>query len=261
MITATKNNMPGGWAGSLCRKRYIDDQLVNAVNDGIDTVVILGEGFEAQVYRLQELCGIPVYELGLPANVDQKPGPYAGVSVAFPPIAYCDRSISRLMISRTGWPKQFSCRITHRVHSASRGDIPHRRGGAPHPEPIGRRGPGQSSVNNVHPQGFPLRDIGIRYRHRVSRPCSQSTALARRAPSRSGSRIPSRIPMARVRTAQRSRIQHLIPATGRPQRECIGDRTMRTRPTVSIHAPARDYHRTTPVGQGAEVLTRRATRQ
>ena len=44
----TEKRIPGGWAAFLCRKRYVDDQLVNAVTEGIDAVVILGAGYDTR---------------------------------------------------------------------------------------------------------------------------------------------------------------------------------------------------------------------
>jgi methyltransferase (TIGR00027 family) len=72
LFAATEKKMRGGWASFLCRKRYIDDQLVNAVPKGVDAVVILGAGYDTRAYRLPELAGIPVYEVDLPGNIDRK---------------------------------------------------------------------------------------------------------------------------------------------------------------------------------------------
>ena len=46
LIAATEKRLRGGWASFLCRKRYIDDQLVNAVAKGLDAVMILGAGYD-----------------------------------------------------------------------------------------------------------------------------------------------------------------------------------------------------------------------
>lgn len=72
MITATEKKIPGLWASMLCRKRYIDDNLVAAAGTGIEAVVILGAGFDTRAYRLPALATIPVYEVDLPANIDRK---------------------------------------------------------------------------------------------------------------------------------------------------------------------------------------------
>jgi methyltransferase (TIGR00027 family) len=72
LIAVTERQFRGGWASFLCRKRYIDDQLVNAVPKGVDAVVILGAGYDTRAYRLPEVAGIPVFEVDLPANIDRK---------------------------------------------------------------------------------------------------------------------------------------------------------------------------------------------
>jgi methyltransferase (TIGR00027 family) len=72
LITATEKRLQGGWASFLCRKRYIDDQLVNAVAKGVEAVVILGAGYDTRAYRTPELAGIPVCEVDLPNNIARK---------------------------------------------------------------------------------------------------------------------------------------------------------------------------------------------
>ena len=73
MITATEKRIPGLWASMLCRKRYVDDVLVAALDDGwIEAVVILGAGFDTRACRLPALSEIPVFEVDLPANIDRK---------------------------------------------------------------------------------------------------------------------------------------------------------------------------------------------
>ena len=72
LISVTEKKLRGGWASFLCRKRYIDDQLVDAIAKGIDAVVILGAGYDTRAYRLPELAGIPICEVDLPANIARK---------------------------------------------------------------------------------------------------------------------------------------------------------------------------------------------
>lgn len=72
LISATEKQAHGLWASMLCRKRYIDDQLVEAVESGIDAVVILGAGFDTRAYRLAQLATLPVFEVDLPANIARK---------------------------------------------------------------------------------------------------------------------------------------------------------------------------------------------
>lgn len=68
----TDRRISGGWSNFLCRKRYVDDQLLSAVDEGIDAVVILGAGFDTRAYRLPEMATVPVCEVDLPGNVARK---------------------------------------------------------------------------------------------------------------------------------------------------------------------------------------------
>ena len=61
-----------GTLGGLCRKRYIDDKLVEASGSGIDAVVILGSGLDTRAYRLPQLSTVPVYEVDLPQTIAYK---------------------------------------------------------------------------------------------------------------------------------------------------------------------------------------------
>lgn len=72
MIAATEKKLRGGWASMLCRKRYIDDQLARAVDNGIESVVVLGAGLETRPYRVPGLAGVDIYELDLPINIKRK---------------------------------------------------------------------------------------------------------------------------------------------------------------------------------------------
>jgi methyltransferase (TIGR00027 family) len=70
--SATDRTISGGWASFLCRKRYIDDQLRTAIANGVDTVVILGAGYDTRAYRLPELADVAVCEVDLPRNTAGK---------------------------------------------------------------------------------------------------------------------------------------------------------------------------------------------
>jgi methyltransferase (TIGR00027 family) len=63
--------VPGIWAGMLCRKRYVDDKVLDAVANGVSTVVILGAGLDTRAYRLP-IPEIRVYEVDQPINLDRK---------------------------------------------------------------------------------------------------------------------------------------------------------------------------------------------
>jgi len=58
--------------GVLCRKRYIDDKLSQALSSGIQAVVNLGAGFDTRLYRQPGMPALPVFEVDLPQNIAYK---------------------------------------------------------------------------------------------------------------------------------------------------------------------------------------------
>ena len=75
---------PGVWSGMLCRKRYIDEKLVEAAND-IETVVNLGAGLDTRTYRLRGLSGTPVFEIDQPEVIRKKEAGLRRVFEVLPP--------------------------------------------------------------------------------------------------------------------------------------------------------------------------------
>jgi methyltransferase (TIGR00027 family) len=72
MIDLMERRACGVWAGVLCRKRYIDDRLLEALGAGAQAVVILGAGLDTRAYNLPALGAIPVFEVDLPENIAYK---------------------------------------------------------------------------------------------------------------------------------------------------------------------------------------------
>jgi methyltransferase (TIGR00027 family) len=72
MVRASENKAPGVWAMVMCRKRYIDDKVAEAVVDQAETLVNLGAGFDTQAYRLPALDKFPVWEVDQPENINAK---------------------------------------------------------------------------------------------------------------------------------------------------------------------------------------------
>jgi methyltransferase (TIGR00027 family) len=71
VVRASERTGPGLWASLACRKRYIDDNLEQALGD-VDAVVILGAGFDTRGYRLTRHGNVPVFEVDQPLNVARK---------------------------------------------------------------------------------------------------------------------------------------------------------------------------------------------
>ena len=70
-IAAGERAVSGSWALIMCRKRFIDDKLDDALPD-IDAFAILGAGMDTRAYRLARRSDIPVFEVDLPINIDRK---------------------------------------------------------------------------------------------------------------------------------------------------------------------------------------------
>jgi methyltransferase (TIGR00027 family) len=65
--------VPGVRGGLICRKRYIDEKIIESIkNNETDSVVILGSGFDTCAYRNNELSSLPVFELDFPQNIAEK---------------------------------------------------------------------------------------------------------------------------------------------------------------------------------------------
>ncbi|AOJ72393.1 MULTISPECIES: SAM-dependent methyltransferase [Burkholderia] len=71
MAAKSDRNFPGVWGGILCRKRFIDEKLLESAGE-IDSFVNLGAGFDTRAYRLAPLASVPVWEVDQPRNIDAK---------------------------------------------------------------------------------------------------------------------------------------------------------------------------------------------
>lgn len=72
LIDFTEKRAPAVWGGTLCRKRYADDQVSEAIEAGVSQIVLLGAGMDTRVYRLAAPAGVPSFEIDLPANIADK---------------------------------------------------------------------------------------------------------------------------------------------------------------------------------------------
>lgn len=71
-VNLMEKNMPGLWNGFPCRKRYIEDMVIESLNSGIEAIVILGAGLDTLAHRIPQLSAIRVYEVDLPQNIAYK---------------------------------------------------------------------------------------------------------------------------------------------------------------------------------------------
>lgn len=64
-----ERQFPGVFGSFVCRTRYIDDALQDALRGGIGQVVILGAGFDSRAYRIPHVERARVFEVDRPAMV------------------------------------------------------------------------------------------------------------------------------------------------------------------------------------------------
>lgn len=84
VLARRERELPGVIANLLCRTRYMDDVMRDAVADGVEQVVILGAGFDTRPYRIAELSGVDVFEVDHPAVQSAKRVALARASIPVP---------------------------------------------------------------------------------------------------------------------------------------------------------------------------------
>ncbi|OBI52055.1 hypothetical protein A5707_12740 [Mycobacterium kyorinense] len=72
LARSVDKQMPGFWGGVVARKRYADEQVVDALSAGIKQFVILGAGFDTRAFRLIARAGADAFEVDLPENSARK---------------------------------------------------------------------------------------------------------------------------------------------------------------------------------------------
>ena len=63
---------PGARTSAIARTRLIDDQVLQALTDGIRQIVILGAGFDCRLYRLRGINRVAAFEVDYPATLAAK---------------------------------------------------------------------------------------------------------------------------------------------------------------------------------------------
>jgi len=66
LIKIREKLTPGIIGGLICRTRYIDDVLNNAIKEGVRAVVNLGAGMDTRAFRIPGIENIQYFELDLP---------------------------------------------------------------------------------------------------------------------------------------------------------------------------------------------------
>lgn len=66
-----KSAAPGLWGGLLCRKRYIDEKLLDSISQ-VEQIVNLGAGLDTRLFRLDKTNDLPVWELDQAENIQKK---------------------------------------------------------------------------------------------------------------------------------------------------------------------------------------------
>jgi len=72
LLAVTERRMPGAVGMLLCRSRYIDDALRDALGEGCQQVVNLGAGFDTRAYRIPGIERTRVFEVDQPAPLAWK---------------------------------------------------------------------------------------------------------------------------------------------------------------------------------------------
>ncbi|NDL66809.1 class I SAM-dependent methyltransferase [Anaerotalea alkaliphila] len=84
MVGVRERSTPGVLGGILCRNRYIDDVLDDAIRDGFKTVVNLGAGYDTRALRVQGIQDLKVYEIDAREVIDEKRRRMRQAGIKFP---------------------------------------------------------------------------------------------------------------------------------------------------------------------------------
>ena len=107
---AERNSTTGISTYVLCRHRFIDDHLGDALDDGVEQVIILGAGYDSRAYRFAgPLEGRPVFEVDLAplsrrkaAIVADHPGEFGHTAITRVEIDFRTQSLEQ-RLTETGF--------------------------------------------------------------------------------------------------------------------------------------------------------------
>jgi len=72
LMNMREKSTPGVIGGIICRTRYIDEVLIDAVKEGVETVVNLGAGMDTRAFRIPGIENIQYFELDFPEVLKAK---------------------------------------------------------------------------------------------------------------------------------------------------------------------------------------------
>ena len=72
LLNLRERSTPGIIGGLICRTRYIDDMLIDAIKDGCEAVVNLGAGMDSRAFRIPGIETVRYFELDFPELLKDK---------------------------------------------------------------------------------------------------------------------------------------------------------------------------------------------
>jgi methyltransferase (TIGR00027 family) len=84
LLSMRERQLPGIMGNLLCRTRFIDDVLGDAIRRGFDQLVILGAGLDSRAYRIPGIEKIHVIEVDHPITQEWKKGRLKRIFGVFP---------------------------------------------------------------------------------------------------------------------------------------------------------------------------------
>jgi len=110
MMRFVEKLSPGVVGGLVCRTRYLDDVIKAAIEDGFETVVNLGGGYDTRCLRIENMSNVLYYHIDQPDVIDsfkEKMGQLSqGIpsNVRFVPIDFNHQSLEE-ELARSGYDK------------------------------------------------------------------------------------------------------------------------------------------------------------
>lgn len=72
IVKRFETKRPGLWISTTCRKRYVDEKLIESTANNTHAMLNLGAGFDTLAYRLPAKETIPIWEIDQPQTIQLK---------------------------------------------------------------------------------------------------------------------------------------------------------------------------------------------